>query len=173
MKIRLAVLAAAFLAAPAFAETEADRQAIAAGMDGLIEAVKAGEYGQTLTVLPPKMLAVLAENAGVSVDDMRSAADAAGTAMMEQVTFDSFGYSLDGARFDKTAEREYALIPTTSEMTVMDSKIKTTGETLAMVDDGKWYLLRVETPDQMQQLVTAYPDMEGVEVKDPVIETTE
>lgn len=170
MKIRLAILAAALTAAPVFAETEADREAIAAGMDGLIEAVKAGEYGKTLTVLPPKMLSGLAQEAGISVDDMRDAADAAGASMMEQVTFESFDYKLDDARFDKTAEREYALIPTSAVMTVMESSIKTSSDTLAMMDEGKWYLLRVETPEHIAQLVAAYPDMEGIEVSDPVIE---
>ncbi len=170
MKFKAAFLSLALLASPALAETQADRDAIAADMDGLIAAISAGDFAKTFDTIPPKLLEAMAGQAGMSVDDMRTAGAAAASAMMGMVKIESYEYDMDAAKFDKTDAREYALIPTTSVMETMGQKMKTTGDTLAMQDDGEWYLLRIEDPSQIQMLHTVYPDMADVEIAPGKIE---
>lgn len=164
MKFKAAFLSLALLAAPALAETSADRDAIAANMDGLIAAISAGEFAGTFDTVPPKLLEAMAGQAGMSVDDMRTAGAAAASAMMGMVKIESYEYDMDAAKFDRTEAREYALIPTSSVMETMGQKLKATGDTLAMQDAGQWYLLRVEEPAQIELLRSVYPDMADVEL---------
>ncbi len=164
MKLKAAALSLAVLTTPALAETQADRDTIAAGMDGLIAAISAGEFASTFDTVPPKLLEAMATQAGMSTDQLREAGTAAATAMMGMVKIESYEYDLDGAEFGKTDAREYALIPTSSVMESMGQKLKTTGDTLAMQDEGEWYLLRVEEPAQIELLRSVYPDMADVEI---------
>lgn len=173
MKLRTALLSIIVMASPALAETQDDRDAIAAGMDGLIAAVQAGEFDKTMDTVPPKLLEEMAGQANMSVEDMRAAAADAASSMMGQVTVESFDYDLDAASFSETDEREYATIPTTSVMEAMDQKMKMTGDTLALKDEGNWYLVRIEDPAQLQMLAAAYPDMADVEISAGEIEMVE
>lgn len=164
MKIRAAILSLALLATPVLAETQADRDAIASGMDSLIAAVQAGEFAKTFDHTPPKMMEQMSQAMGVSVDDMKAQATAAAEMVMGMVKIESFDYDMANARFGTTDAREYALIPTSSVMEAMGQKIEAKGDTLALQDGGTWYLLRVEDPEQINMLHAAYPDMAGVEI---------
>ena len=170
MKLKAAILSLAILASPALAETQADRDAIAANMDGLIAAISAGEIAKTFDTIPPKLLEAMAAQYGMTADQMREAASAASAAMMDSVKIESFEYDLDGATFGKTDAREYALVPTVMVMETAGQKLKASNDTLAMQDDGQWYLLRVEDPAQVEILQSVYPDLADVEIKPGTME---
>lgn len=164
MKLKAAFLSLAVLASPALAETQADRDTIAASMDGLVAAIQAGEFDKTLDTIPPKMMEAMAAQAGMSADQMRAAVAATTQQMMGVVKIESYEYDLEAATFGKTDIREYALIPTSSVMESMGQKMKASGNTLAMQDEGQWYLLRIEEPAQVGLLRSVYPDMADVEI---------
>ena len=61
----------------------------------------------------------------------------------------------------------YALIPshTIMEVKARQNRFKASGQTLALMDGGKWYLLRVSEPRQVGMVRAVYPRFKSVEFK--------
>ena len=61
----------------------------------------------------------------------------------------------------------YGFIPLVFRMTVntgtSDSEsYKVDSEVLALLEEGEWYLLRIQEPEQVKMLVGTYPSLAGV-----------
>jgi hypothetical protein len=67
----------------------------------------------------------------------------------------------------------YALIPTESVIQIPGTgKIKAVSETIGLIEEGVWYLLRVDT-SQLQMLVNVYPGFADVELSPGTMEAVE
>ncbi|MEQ9258561.1 MAG: hypothetical protein RIG84_05640, partial [Roseovarius sp.] len=64
---------------------------------------------------------------------------------------------------ETSAGRTYALIPTSVELRKGEQPTVTANrETLAFEDAGAWYLVRLDSDDEMDLLYQAYPEFEGI-----------
>jgi hypothetical protein len=60
--------------------------------------------------------------------------------------------------------RAYLLIPTETLIEWPDGRrIRNRNSTLSLKEDGRWYLVRIEQPQQILMLRETYPEFEGVE----------
>jgi hypothetical protein len=164
---KAALLACALVAAPAFADPipEADRAAIAARVDAFDAAFKGGDMAAMFDYMPPKVLANLATQSGMSEETLMAAMKEQIDAAFETVTVDDFGMDMASATWAMTPDgsRGYAMIPTFTVMTVEGAgKMRAEGDTLSFSDDGKWFLVRVDDPAQVQLLTAVYPEFNGV-----------
>jgi hypothetical protein len=172
LKIR-AVLAAIIsailmLAPPALAQevTAADRAQIEARIDILEQTLAAGDFAASLDVIPPRLRAALARRFGVTETELRRSMAEAMAPITDQVTFVSYEMDVSGAAVHTTptGDRTYLMIPTTTVMDVKDTgRIRATSETLAIEEDGDWYLLRLQDQTQVPLLREVYPEFVGVE----------
>jgi ketosteroid isomerase-like protein len=163
---KAALLAVAF-ATPAFADPipEADRAAITARVDAFDAAFKSGDMAAVFDYMPPKVLANLATQSGMTEETLMAAMKEQIDAAFETVTIEEFGMDVDTATWEMTPDgsRGYAMIPTFTVMTVEGAgKMRAEGDTLAFSDDDKWFLVRVDDPAQVQLLTAVYPEFSGV-----------
>lgn len=146
--------------------TAEDRAAIA-GVAAELEAdVRAGDFAGTLDVIPPAMLTATLERFGVTEDELRQTLDAQMKDVLETVTFQTFSIAVDDAVPAKTpgVGRRYALIPTETVVTVEGAGgMRSHNQTLAVEEQGKWYLIRIDDQGTIDMLRAVYPDFATIE----------
>jgi hypothetical protein len=167
--LRSAALALAFAAALACGPSSA-RELTSAERNGLTNAVRAFLIASeardweavTNQALPPRMLSILARKSGVELSALRaSLAERTGAAMLALEDI-QYVMDLDNARYLELPGGEpYALIPTTTIVQAAGVKRQTVGDTVGVLDGGRWYLLRIVNPAQAALLSEAYPEFDG------------
>lgn len=161
----LALIAA--LAGTAFAQTLADedRARIDARITAFNGMMAGPDYATLFDFTPPRLLSHIVSSFGVTEEILRTETGRQMAETMKQVTLISFGMDLAAATVATTPDgaRTYALIPTE---TVMEAegvgKLKATSQTLAMEEDGEWYLVRIDDQNQVGLLKTVYPEFADV-----------
>jgi hypothetical protein len=144
--------------------TDAERTALTDTVASFDTAMRTNDMERVIGTIPPKVLQTIADTAGVSIDDLKAAVAAQSAEAMQSVTLDSFSMDMEKAEYKELPDGSpYALIPTETVMSVGDNKMKATSETLAILDEGTWYLLRVDDQQQVSILKQVYPGFADVE----------
>jgi hypothetical protein len=170
----LQVAAALILAAVAFASpaawarplTDAEKQSLAQAIDNFNTLMREGRFNTMLDAsISPRMLNLLASKAKVAPDVFRTAITAQIVKAMQLVKLD--GYSMDpkAAQYrELPSGQPYVLIPTETTMTAEGlGRVKAKTQTLALLDEGKWFLIRISESAQVGILREVYPEFSSVE----------
>jgi hypothetical protein len=158
--------AASPLAASAQDLTAQDRAAIRSVVAALEADVRAGDFTGTLDVIPPPLLAATLERFGVTEAELRQTIDAQMEDALQSVSFETFSMAIDEAILAKTpgVARRYMLIPTETVVAIKDvGGMRARNHTLALEDQGKWYLVRIEDQGAVEMLRSVYPDFATVD----------
>lgn len=163
----LALAAALALATPTLAQelSAAQQDALAARVAEFDGTMRAGDMAGLMDFMPARIKQTIADEAGVSVDELEAAMREQMDAAMAGATIDAFSMDLDALTTAQTPDggRTYALIPTTTEITMEGmGRMRAASQTLAFEDEGTWNLLRVDDPNQVAILQAAYPEFAGV-----------
>ena len=162
----LALAVGAALVAPALARqfTDAEKQDLADAVQKFDVAMKANDFATVVdTSIPPKLLTAMATGANVPVDQLKSLVIQQMTQAMQTVKIESYGMDVAKADYEETKDgTPYALVPSEVVMEISGKKTKASAPTLAIIDDGKWYLLNVGQPTQVGTLKTVYPSFADV-----------
>jgi hypothetical protein len=173
-----ALVALSLLVTPAFADPipEGDRAAIAERVQSFDAAFRGGDMAAVFDYMPTKILANLSAQSGISEDELKTLMKEQIDLAFQTVTIDEFGMDMDTATWATTPDgsRGYAMIPTFTVMTIEDAgTMRAEGDTLAFADEGKWFLVRVDDPAQVQMLSAAYPEFTGVVFEPASIQAVE
>jgi hypothetical protein len=77
---------------------------------------------------------------------------------MRGVKIRSFSMDQTSINFGELADgTPYALIPTKMLLEIDSQKVLSISETLGLIDDGKWYLVRIDNLNQVSLIRTLYP----------------
>jgi hypothetical protein len=171
--------AALFLAAsmlvPATARevTEDERAALAETIAEFDTATRALDMETVIGYLPPKMLAGMAQQFGLTVEDLQAAMIQQSADAMATVTIVDFGMDLEAARYEEASDgMPYVLVPTTTVVDAGSGQMRAVSDTLALLEEGEWYLLRVD-PSQVDMLKTIYPNLADVTFDPGTMEAVE
>lgn len=163
--LSLAIAFAGAIPAAALSQelTADDRSAIASAVADLETDIRAGDFTGALDVIPPPMLAATLERFGLTEDQFRQTIASQMEDVLESVSFESFSMSIDDAVPAKTpgVGRRYLLIPTETVIAikgVSGGGMRSRSQTLAMEDQDKWYLVRIEDQAVIDMLRAVYPD---------------
>src|SRR5690606_34122935 len=109
------------------------------------KAMRDEDYDKVADTIPPRVMEFIAKQAGLEVDALRTVVVQQMEAALAAVDLEEFGMDMDALKQAELADGEpYALIPTE---TVMNSeatgRMRAKSETLALLDEGQWYLVRV------------------------------
>lgn len=145
--------------------TAAEKDALAARVDAFGLAMSAKDYDTVLGVTPPRIHQMMAAKAGITVAELRSMVVGIMEEAMAVVTIERFATDLDATRYAVAGDgAPYALIPTEVVLDAGENgRFLTKSETLAFIDEGVWYLVRVDEIQQVIMLRDAYPQFVGVE----------
>lgn len=167
-------LALTLPALPALAFDASNDAAIASVFDRLAADISSGNMAGTLDVMPPALLQQMATQVGVSTDQLKEMVATQAAQAMEQVKIEETTYDLDTAqKATSSAGRDYALIPTRTVMQMGSDRVEATGTTLALEDGGKWYLLRLDSPEHLAMIGQLYPDLAGLTAPPGAMRTLE
>lgn len=159
------------LATPLYAQTvsEADKTALAARVDAFVGVFETETYGDTVDFLPPKLISFLIDAIGkqgktITEQQLRSALAEQIRSIFSTVTLETFGMDVENAQYGVSASgTPYAVIPTETVMhSASTGRVRMTSETLALVDSGVWYLVRIEGPEQGEMVRDVYPELKDL-----------
>jgi len=177
--LRSATLAAglALLTSPLAAEvlSDADSSALQTRISSFNTAFAAADFDEVMTTMPPRVLNFIAERSGMTPEALLEAMVTQTEAAMETITVEDFGMSLEDATTGVTDQGDtYAILPTTVLMDIQNvGKMRGVNSTLALKDEGKWYLIRVDNEQQLQLLRTVYPGFENIDFPIGTLEPVE
>ncbi len=149
-------------ALPCFAAgiNEDERAALAVRIESFGEAMRDSDMDAVLGVVPPQMLEAVAAQFGVTVEALIEATQTEIDRAMAQVELVSYGMSLDQAEFATLPDgMTYALIPTETVMDLAEEGgwVRSQTTTVALLEEGTWYLVRIDDEQQVAILRQVYP----------------
>ncbi len=122
-------------------------------------------YEGVVEVMPPKILVVLAEQNDMTVEQLQEMLPKFIEGVMSEATVHSFAMADAEGKVETVDGLHYALLPTSADMSVGGNRAATETTTVALYDDGKWYLARIDTDAQEQQLKEVYPQLGSVKLR--------
>lgn len=120
--------------------------------------------------IPPRFIAFIAEKVDMKPVELRAAlADDTAKTMREGEVL-SYAMDVENAKYQTLADGSIiALIPTKTVIRVEGQKIQTNSDTLAVVESGRWYLMRVGGAQMIQVLREVYPEFSSVTLSPPTM----
>jgi hypothetical protein len=145
--------------------TDTERSSLADTVATFDAAMHGADYAAVSKTIPPKVLAYIASEGGIDVEKLREIMIEQMTKALAEVKIEAFSMDMANAEYRELQTGEpYALIPTETVMNTGETgRFKAKAQTLAFIDDGKWYLLRVNEEEQVTILRQVYPQFVGVE----------
>ena len=176
----IAVLAAVFsflhlspIPAEARSATDAEKAELAKAVAVLEQAFAKADYETIVySTISPKLLAVTVPRDGAVKGDARQEIIKQTAKIMAGVQVEKFSMDVAAAQYRQdTNDQPFALIPTSTVMVIGDHRAISKGHTLALYEEGKWWLIRVEEK-QLALVRKVYPEFakvdfprESVEIK--------
>jgi len=131
------------------------------------EAFNRSDFEAVIDFMPPGIKTTLMRQHGATEAQLRAATTEAMAQLLTQVSLDSFDMDVASSRIETTGDgrRSYALIPTETIMRAPDgARIRAATQTLAIEENGEWYLYRIEEQQQIDMLVATYPEFAGIQL---------
>lgn len=144
----------------------ADRARIEARIEDLDGLIMSGNLAASLDVVPPRLFQAIARRAGASEGELRAALRDMIATQTQGITVVSYEMDLAAAPPTKTPDgtRTYLLIPTTNIMQVEGvGRVRAITSTLALKDQGEWYLIRVDDANQIALIREIWPEFAQVD----------
>ena len=144
--------------------TGAEHASLAARVRSFDDAMRAKDIPTIIDVVPPRVVAHIAKTSGVPQSKLREVMIAQTGEVMKSAIVKSFGMDLGQARHESLpGGKPYVLIPTQVAMEIGDQKVAAESRTLALMDNGIWYLLDLNQPSRVSIFTRVYPEFAGVE----------
>lgn len=160
--IAAALLASLPLSATAF--DAADKAGVEQAAAGYDRAFTSGDMSTVLDLLPPQVVSYLSRQmGGMSLGQMKESMSKQMDVFMADITINELRMDTNRMTSGETsAGRAYAFIPTTVTVTAEGKTRTQRNQTLALEDEGRWYIVRLEQPQQFELVKQVYPDFAGV-----------
>ncbi|TGP24053.1 MULTISPECIES: hypothetical protein [unclassified Mesorhizobium] len=149
--------------------TGAEKAALAIRVQEFTGAFAAKDMDHVFGMMSPRIVDYLVSSGGISVDELKRRTNAAWAEALKTVTLESFSMDMAKAEYLELSNgTPYGLIPTETVMSFdqdgQTQRMAVRARTLAVLDGGKWYLVRIDDPKQLMILRKTYPEFEDVEL---------
>lgn len=168
------LLAAASGATKARELTPQEATGLAAEVEDFGSAMESGDLETVSATIPPRVLDHIARSAGVDTDILRSIIIEQMEDVFAENPLEGFAMDAGNAIHRELADgAPYALVPTETDVEVDGRTMRMRSHTLALMDQGEWYLLRVSEAQQIAILRQVYPEFAEVEFPESTVEVLE
>jgi hypothetical protein len=153
--------------------SDQEKASLAATVESLAVATRAGDYGRVARMMPPKVIAAFARRAETTPDQVIAFLTKTWQQMFQGggVEIESFKIDLASADHKELpGGAPYVLIPTRVTIAAVGRLFQEQSHTLAILDGGKWYLLRISDAKQVQILLDGHPEFASVKLPSGSIE---
>ena len=144
--------------------TKAEKAALAERVAGYQQAFIEKDYEAILDGSSPRFYEHVALLAGATVPELRAFLIEQSKRVMASATIEAHDLDLEAAQYLKTKyDTPYVLIPTRVVLNIPDrGRFEITRETVAIIDDDKWWLMRITDTDQVSMLQQVYPSLANI-----------
>lgn len=143
--------------------TSVERGTLARAVAQFDRAMRTKNIAAIIDVVPPRVTQHMAARAGIDHARLRRAVIQQTREVMNANVIQGFAMDVANARYGATANgTPYALIPTTTVVSLGGKNVTKTSNTLAMQDGGRWYLLDLNQPSRVAIFTQVYPEFQGV-----------
>jgi hypothetical protein len=172
------VLIAIFVITPALGReiSDAERVALKTALSEYTAAILEGNVPWQISVaFPPRLAGLLAKKTRKTVEALQERMIATGKKRRQEAPLESFAFDFKHATFGALPSGEpYAFIPATIVAVTGDPpKTLTREKTLALIENGKWYLVSVSQPHTAAWFREAYPEFAQVSLPEGTTENLE
>lgn len=146
--------------------TTAEQVALAQAVDRYNEIMNTRDWEAMVAAVPPRMLDKLLEGTGATKEQgIKKGAAVIGETMAKLKT-EFRAMDLAKALKKEVADgTPYLFVPTESVVVVAGGKkLLVHSHMLALMDQEKWYLVRLASPTRLAMFVQLYPQFKGVEI---------
>ncbi|MDZ7928213.1 MAG: hypothetical protein U5L46_14685 [Agrobacterium sp.] len=149
----------------------AEQDKLQTQIERFTSALNARDFDFVGQTVPPKIFEFIANDAGVSVEQLRSALTTQMQMALAAVKITEFTMDEGAIRVEQTPDgTPYALVPTKTVMETGGQTIEARSHTLALIDGAQWYLLRVSDQQQVTILRKVYPSFAAVQFPEDSVE---
>lgn len=170
---RLAIVAAVLIpavapslyAGPASARdlSAVERHALARTVARFDTAMRRKNVPVIIDIIPPRIVTHIAAQHGVDPVKLRQVMIQQTREVMGSSIIQAFGMDMARARYGATSNgTPYVLVPTTTTLKVGGQLSRKDAHTLAIQDNGRWYLLDLSQPSRVSMFTQVYPEFQGV-----------
>jgi hypothetical protein len=137
--------------------------------------IRASDFKVMADIIPRKVWNHFKSQAGVTDAQLEDGIKTAVTKAFEKVKIIDFKMDIPAATTHALSDGMiYMLIPTATTMQAQNAdKYLTTSGTLAFIEDGKWYLMRISDKAQLDVLHQVYPAFKTVTLPEDTIKKIE
>lgn len=154
--------------------TKSERSRLEQTLGQFVGAMVGARYDEVVGFLPPGVVAELAERGGVDEETFRTGMASETATGMQEVELRLVQFHTTMMQVGEGSDGEpYALVPLSIEMDIGDARYFGRSHTFAHLENGEWYLLRVEDELHKHVLLTAYPQYEDVQFIPETLEEIE
>ena len=159
----------------AFAQSfsDADFARVAARIDQFERTVSSGDFASVMEFVPPVMFQKAAQDAGMTESQLLQVMRQLVRTQASNVTVLDYELDLAAASPALTPDglMTYLIIPTTTLMEIEDGRrARTRNHTLALKEEGEWYLIRVNDAAQVDRVRELWPSFAAVDFPAGTIE---
>lgn len=123
------------------------------------------DFTGVVEVMPPKVIDYMAKQMNMKSGELTEMLIQQLSVFSGQVTIEKFNLFLNRAKTGTTPDGiDYAFIPTKTVAKGPDGRKTFNTQTLALQDGGKWYLMRLEAPQQYAIVQIVYPGFANVKM---------
>jgi hypothetical protein len=138
-------------------------------------AMESGDWNRIIDLtMPIQLLQALSASEGmgddITVDEVRAELVQGIELMMNAAEITRYDMDSSGPVKTTAAGRAYMLMPIVMEMQFNGPPLRSTGEMLALADDGQWFLVNPADKETIDIIRSAYPDFEDIEIAPNTIE---
>ena len=147
--------------------TDAEKAALADRVADYQQAFIDKDYNAILDGSSPRFYEHVAAQAGATVPELREFLIEQSKRVMAAATIEAHELDLDAAQYLKTKyDTPYVLIPTRVVLNMPGrGRFEIIRETLAIIDDDKWWLMRITDTEQASVLQQVYPSLTNITFK--------
>ena len=156
------------LASSSHALEASDKARLVTTLSTYASALENADYVAVVNALPPAVIELISQEAKLSPEVIRKSVTAQMSSVMSEATIHSFTMDTSTMTSGETASgMNYAFLPTETVVSQAGGEpqnVETT--TLAIDQDGAWYLMRIEYPSHYDFVRAAYPEFQDVALPD-------
>ncbi|GGO56237.1 hypothetical protein SAMN05444398_10530 [Roseovarius pacificus] len=156
------IAAAVMMSSPVLALdlSKEDQKILGFIVDLYTDMVEAGSFGALTSFIPHAVLDHMAAKEGITTDEMRWKAGGEMSKIGRQITLENFTIDLDSATAGQSGTgRLYTMIPTSTTIVANGARIRTQNTTLGIKEGELWFLMRIDSAEQIMVLKEVYPDL--------------
>lgn len=143
-----------------------EQTSLASTVASFAQAMKEATFDRIVATVPPRILEHIAKKNGIEAEQIKLGMIEVMRKAFASVRFESFGMDLAAAATKELPDGEpYVLIPTHMAIAHMSGqRVERKTQTLALMDGGTWYLVRISEAPQVAMLREVYPQFATVEL---------